>query len=63
MLPVQYADQSISNSHVFTRENASLFDVSHMLQTEIQGKKTYFVFLYFEGYKLKYLNEIHTVYR
>ncbi|XP_065172876.1 aminomethyltransferase, mitochondrial-like [Atheta coriaria] len=38
MLPVQYADQSISNSHVFTRENASLFDVSHMLQTEIQGK-------------------------
>lgn len=37
MLPVQYADQSISNSHVFTRENASLFDVSHMLQTEIQG--------------------------
>lgn len=38
MLPVQYADQSISESHLFTRKSASLFDVSHMLQTEIRGE-------------------------
>jgi len=37
MLPVQYADQGIASSHIFTRSNASLFDVSHMLQTEIIG--------------------------
>ncbi|XP_030747368.1 aminomethyltransferase, mitochondrial [Sitophilus oryzae] len=37
-LPVQYSDQSIVNSHIFTRKNASIFDVSHMLQTEIKGK-------------------------
>ncbi|XP_019869250.2 aminomethyltransferase, mitochondrial [Aethina tumida] len=38
LLPVQYADLSIVNSHLHTRKNASLFDVSHMLQTEIKGK-------------------------
>jgi len=38
LLPVQYGDQSIVNSHLFTRKNASIFDVSHMLQTEIKGK-------------------------
>lgn len=37
LLPVQYNDQGIANSHVYTRTNASLFDVSHMLQTEITG--------------------------
>lgn len=37
-LPVQYNDLSITNSHLHTRKNASLFDVSHMLQTEITGK-------------------------
>lgn len=38
LLPVQYNDLSIVNSHLYTRNNASLFDVSHMLQTEISGK-------------------------
>ncbi|XP_066144379.1 aminomethyltransferase, mitochondrial [Euwallacea fornicatus] len=38
ILPVQYSDQSIINSHLFTRKSASVFDVSHMLQTEITGK-------------------------
>ncbi|CAG9772191.1 unnamed protein product [Ceutorhynchus assimilis] len=38
LLPVQYSDQSIVNSHLCTRKNASVFDVSHMLQTEITGK-------------------------
>lgn len=38
LLPVQYNDLSIVNSHLHTRNNASLFDVSHMLQTEITGK-------------------------
>ncbi|KAF5285466.1 hypothetical protein FQA39_LY16640 [Lamprigera yunnana] len=36
-LPVQYSDLSIVNSHLNTRKWASLFDVSHMLQTEIRG--------------------------
>lgn len=37
-LPVQYADQGISASHLHTRKYASIFDVSHMLQTYIRGK-------------------------
>jgi aminomethyltransferase len=36
-LPVQYKAQSHIQSHTWTRENASLFDVSHMLQTRIEG--------------------------
>lgn len=38
MLPVQYNDLGIAASHLHTRKNASLFDVSHMLQTEIIGE-------------------------
>lgn len=38
LLPVQYSDLGIAQSHLHTRQNASLFDVSHMLQTEIFGK-------------------------
>lgn len=38
LLPVQYSDQSVSASHLFTRKNASIFDVSHMLQTNVRGK-------------------------
>lgn len=38
MMPVQYADQGIPASHLYTREHVSLFDVSHMLQTKISGR-------------------------
>lgn len=38
LLPVQYNDLGIANSHLHTRSSASLFDVSHMLQTEITGE-------------------------
>ncbi|KAI5645753.1 aminomethyltransferase folate-binding domain-containing protein [Phthorimaea operculella] len=38
MLPVQYSDMSVSASHLFTRKSASIFDVSHMLQTNVRGK-------------------------
>uniref|UniRef100_A0A182RG19 Aminomethyltransferase n=1 Tax=Anopheles funestus TaxID=62324 RepID=A0A182RG19_ANOFN len=37
-LPVQYTDQSIIKSHLYTREYGSIFDVSHMLQTYLRGK-------------------------
>uniref|UniRef100_A0A182IUQ9 Aminomethyltransferase n=1 Tax=Anopheles atroparvus TaxID=41427 RepID=A0A182IUQ9_ANOAO len=37
-LPVQYSDQSIIKSHLYTREVGSIFDVSHMLQTYLRGK-------------------------
>jgi len=37
-LPVKYADLSVSESHHHTRNNASIFDVSHMLQTRWVGK-------------------------
>ncbi|XP_018323584.1 aminomethyltransferase, mitochondrial [Agrilus planipennis] len=37
VLPLQYTDQSIVQSHLHTRKKASLFDVSHMLQTELTG--------------------------
>ena len=38
LLPVQYEDLSISASHLHTRKHASIFDVSHMLQTYVRGK-------------------------
>lgn len=37
-MPIQYNDLSIVNSHHHTRTKASLFDVSHMLQTKMYGK-------------------------
>ncbi|KAF2842423.1 aminomethyltransferas-like protein [Patellaria atrata CBS 101060] len=36
-MPVQYKDLSISDSHNWTREKASLFDVSHMVQHIFSG--------------------------
>ncbi|KAF1817118.1 aminomethyltransferase [Eremomyces bilateralis CBS 781.70] len=36
-MPVQYKDLSIVQSHLWTREKASLFDVSHMLQHHFSG--------------------------
>jgi aminomethyltransferase len=42
-MPVQYQD-GVLQSHLWTRENASIFDVSHMLQTKFFGKdKTKFL--------------------
>ena len=37
-LPVQYSNLGLVASHQWTRTNASLFDVSHMLQTKWVGK-------------------------
>lgn len=37
LLPVQYSNMSVSASHIHTRNSASLFDVSHMLQTTVTG--------------------------
>lgn len=37
-MPLQYNDLSIIDSHRHTRTDVSLFDVSHMLQMEINGK-------------------------
>lgn len=36
-MPVQYADASLAESHHFTRNHASLFDVSHMVQHIFKG--------------------------
>ncbi|EON97769.1 putative glycine cleavage system t protein [Phaeoacremonium minimum UCRPA7] len=36
-MPVQYSSLSVSASHNFTREKASLFDVSHMVQRIFRG--------------------------
>ncbi|KAF2156057.1 glycine cleavage system T protein [Myriangium duriaei CBS 260.36] len=36
-MPVQYNDLSVGESHKWTREKASLFDVSHMVQYHIEG--------------------------
>ncbi|KAL9092304.1 MAG: hypothetical protein Q9165_004478 [Trypethelium subeluteriae] len=36
-MPVQYNDLSLAESHNWTREKASLFDVSHMVQQRIGG--------------------------
>lgn len=36
-MPVQYSAQSLAQSHHFTRDHASLFDVSHMVQHTFKG--------------------------
>ncbi|CAK7567216.1 MAG: Aminomethyltransferase, mitochondrial [Sporothrix epigloea] len=36
-MPVQYSNLSVSASHHFTREKASLFDVGHMVQRHLTG--------------------------
>lgn len=36
-MPLEYPDQSHSESHKWTRTNASLFDVSHMVQHKLSG--------------------------
>lgn len=36
-LPVQYSNLSLGESHYFTRNHASLFDVSHMVQHTFKG--------------------------
>ncbi|KAL8966339.1 MAG: hypothetical protein Q9183_003415 [Haloplaca sp. 2 TL-2023] len=36
-MPVQYSDLSITESHHWTREKASLFDVGHMVQHRLSG--------------------------
>nr|CAG4650118.1 EOG090X057R [Sida crystallina] len=38
LMPVQYGNHGIAESHKHTRSNCGLFDVSHMLQTNIHGK-------------------------
>jgi glycine cleavage system T protein (aminomethyltransferase) len=38
-MPVQYQDLTLVQSHHFTREHASLFDVSHMVQHRLTGPK------------------------
>ncbi|KAK9505380.1 hypothetical protein O3M35_009454 [Rhynocoris fuscipes] len=38
LLPVHYGSENISLSHLHTRKKCSVFDVSHMLQTEVTGK-------------------------
>lgn len=43
-LPLQYADQGISASHLHTRNFASVFDVSHMLQLTLKGQDALDVF-------------------
>lgn len=42
LMPVQYSNLSITQSHVHTRENCSIFDVSHMLQSEVRGKERFY---------------------
>lgn len=37
-LPLQYKQQSIIDSHLHLRKQAGIFDVSHMLQTQVKGK-------------------------
>ncbi|KAF9420577.1 hypothetical protein BGZ94_009089 [Podila epigama] len=37
-MPVQYSNLGVGASHAWTRNNASVFDVSHMLATRITGK-------------------------
>lgn len=37
-MPLEYPDQSHRESHLWTRDHASLFDVSHMVQHKLSGE-------------------------
>lgn len=37
-MPVQYSDLGIGASHLHTRTHCSIFDVSHMLQSRVEGR-------------------------
>ena len=37
-MPVEYSSVGIIQSHLHTRKQSSIFDVSHMLQTIVHGK-------------------------
>ena len=37
-MPIEYSSMGIIPSHLHTRKNSSIFDVSHMLQTRVYGK-------------------------
>lgn len=39
LMPIVYKDQSIKSEHMQTREQASVFDVSHMMQVIVRGKQ------------------------
>lgn len=39
LMPILYKDNTIIESHLHTRSSASIFDVSHMLQTSVSGRK------------------------
>ncbi|PHH83995.1 hypothetical protein CDD83_2661 [Cordyceps sp. RAO-2017] len=39
MMPLQYGGTSLTESHLFTRSHASLFDVSHMAQHLFRGPR------------------------
>ena len=43
-MPVQYGKTSIIDSTKHTRQNASIFDVSHMGQLKFYGNFFYFIF-------------------
>ncbi|EMD01298.1 hypothetical protein BAUCODRAFT_118996 [Baudoinia panamericana UAMH 10762] len=36
-MPVQYSDLGVGESHIWTREKCSLFDVGHMVQYHVEG--------------------------
>lgn len=38
LMPILYKQQTIIESHLHTRSAASIFDVSHMLQTSVTGR-------------------------
>lgn len=38
LMPIVYKNQTITSEHLQTRDKASVFDVSHMMQTIIRGK-------------------------
>lgn len=38
LLPVSYGAEGIAASHLHTRQHCSVFDVSHMMQTEVRGR-------------------------
>jgi len=57
-MPVQYEDQSIAESHVWTRTKASLFDVSHMYGLQVVSFR-FNVHTFAIGFSTSLLEPVH----
>lgn len=58
LMPIQYLNLSIGESAAHTRKNVSIFDVSHMLQTEIRGNDRFIFLNFFKHFREAFMESL-----